>query len=69
MRASSERVSVALGREHSVRSRIEEGTLVSIPDTTLLNAALIKAYLLIQVATNPEAREFISLLKTTLASL
>ena len=53
---------VALGWEHSVRRRLDAGTLVRISGVTV-GEALINAYVPNQSATNPYAPEFLALLK------
>lgn len=58
---------IALGWERSVRSRIEAGTLVRVPDITIPHAGRINAYLPKRTAPNPHAAEFVTLLKRVLA--
>lgn len=58
---------VALGWERSVRSRLDAGTLVRVPEITIDHAGRINAYLPNRSATNPHADEFVTLLKQSLA--
>jgi len=58
---------IALGWERSVRSRLDAGTLVRVPDITIPHAGRINAYFPIRTAPNPHAVEFVSLLKRVLA--
>lgn len=58
---------IALGWERSVRSRINAGTLVRVPDITIPHAGRINAYFPIRTAPNPHAVEFVTLLKRVLA--
>lgn len=57
---------IALGWERSVRSRLDAGTLVRIPDITIPHAGRINAYLPKRTAANPHAVEFVTLLKRVL---
>ena len=58
---------IALGWERSVRSRLDAGTLVRVPDITIPHAGRINAYFPNRTAPNPHAVEFVSLLKRVLA--
>lgn len=58
---------IALGWERSVRSRLDAGTLVRVPDITVRHAGRINAYFPIRTSPNPHAVEFVALLKMTLA--
>ena len=58
---------IALGWERSVRSRLEAGSLVRVPDITIPHAGRINAYVPTRTAPNPHAAELIELLKTALA--
>ncbi len=58
---------IALGWERSVRSRLDAGTLVRIPDITIPHAGRINAYFPNRTASNPHAVEFVALLKRVLA--
>jgi len=58
---------IALGWERSVRSRLDAGTLVRVPDITIPHAGRINAYFPNRTAPNPHAVEFVTLLKTVLA--
>ena len=58
---------IALGWERSVRSRLDAGTLVRVPDITIPHAGRINAYFPIRTAPNPHAVEFVTLLKRVLA--
>lgn len=58
---------IALGWERSVRSRLDAGTLVRLPDITIPHAGRINAYFPNRTATNPHAVEFVTLLKRVLA--
>jgi len=58
---------IALGWERSVRSRLDAGTLVRVPDITIPHAGRINAYFPIRTAPNPHAVEFVTLLKQVLA--
>lgn len=58
---------IALGWERSVRSRLDAGTLVRIPDITIPHAGRINAYFPKRTAQNPHAAEFVALLKKVLA--
>ncbi len=58
---------VALGWERSVRSRLDAGTLVRVPDITIPHAGRINAYLPNRTAPNPHAAEFVTLVKRALA--
>lgn len=58
---------IALGWERSVRSRLAAGTLVRVPDITIPHAGRINAYFPNRTAPNPHARDFVTLLKRTLA--
>ncbi|MFK7917288.1 MAG: LysR substrate-binding domain-containing protein [Ilumatobacter sp.] len=58
---------IALGWERSVRSRLEAGTLVRVPDITIPHAGRINAYFPSRTAANPHAVEFVALLKRELA--
>lgn len=57
---------VALGWERSVRSRLDAGTLVRVPDITIPHAGRINAYFPNRTAPNPHAEEFVALLKGAL---
>ena len=57
---------IALGWERSVRSRLDAGTLVRVPNITVPHAGRINAYFPNRVAPNPHAEEFVALLKTAL---
>lgn len=59
---------IALGWERSVRSRLNAGTLVRVPDITIPHAGRINAYFPNRTAPNPHAVEFVTLLKTVLAA-
>lgn len=58
---------IALGWERSVRSRLEAGTLVRVPDITIQHAGRINAYYPNRTAPNPHAAEFVTRLKEALA--
>lgn len=58
---------IALGWERSVRSRLDAGTLVRVPDITIPHAGRINAYFPIRTAPNPHAVAFVTLLKRVLA--
>lgn len=58
---------IALGWERSVRSRLDAGTLVRVPDITIPHAGRINAYYPNRSALNPHAVEFVTLLKKVLA--
>ncbi|MFK8025815.1 MAG: LysR substrate-binding domain-containing protein [Ilumatobacter sp.] len=58
---------IALGWERSVRSRLDAGLLVRIPDFTIPHAGRINAYFPKRTAPNPHAEEFVELLKENLA--
>ncbi len=59
---------IALGWERSVRSRLDAGTLVRVPDITIPHAGRINAYFPNRVAPNPHAHEFVTLLKMALSN-
>jgi LysR family transcriptional regulator, glycine cleavage system transcriptional activator len=58
---------IALGWERSVRSRLDAGTVVRVPDITIPHAGRINAYFPNRTAPNPHAVEFVTLLKRVLA--
>jgi len=58
---------VALGWERSVRSRLDQGTLVRIPDIVIPHAGRINAYFPKRTAPNPHAGSFVTMLKAALA--
>ena len=58
---------IALGWERSVRSRLDAGTLVRVPDITIPHAGRINAYIPKRTAPNPHAVAFVDLLKRALA--
>lgn len=59
---------IALGWERSVRSRLDAGTLVRVPDITIPHAGRINAYVPNHSAPNRHAAELVDLLKTALAA-
>ncbi len=58
---------IALGWERSVRSRMNSGTLVRVPDITIPHAGRINAYFPSRGPRNTHADEFVKLLKQALS--
>lgn len=58
---------IALGWSRSVRSRLDAGTLVRVPNIVIPHAGRINAYLPDRSAPNPHALDFVALLKTALS--
>ena len=57
---------IALGWERSVKSHLDAGTLVRIPGITKHNAGVINAYIPSHSSANPNASEFLALMKSKL---